>query len=102
MSSFNHRVETLRVENHMSIREFADFADIPWQTANSYCRKDVDARAYNLIKIAEAFNVTTDWLLGLSDTRERFYDDRRVVQEAEAGGDEETDGTDENADGING
>lgn len=99
MSSFNERFNQLMVENHLSVKECAVFVDLPWQTVYSYCQRDIDARAYNLIKIAEAFNVTTDWLLGVSDIRERFYD-RRVVSEEETGRDEETDGADDDADGM--
>lgn len=69
MSVFRERINLLMKENDMSIRTMAEFADMPWQTINSYCTKDVDARAYNLVKIAMAFGVTTDWLLGITDRR---------------------------------
>lgn len=74
MSDFQERFNQLIAENHLSVRKCADIVGIPWQTVHSYMRGKVDARAYNVIMIAEAFNVTTDWLLGVSDVRERFYD----------------------------
>lgn len=72
-ATFRERLETLMADTgYNTVRKFGDTTGIPYTTIYNYLRDDIDARAFNLVIISERFNVSTDWLLGLTDIRERI------------------------------
>lgn len=70
--TFRERLETLMNETgYNTVRKFGNATGIPYTTIYNYLRDDIDARAFNLVLISEKFDVSVDWLLGLTETRER-------------------------------
>lgn len=65
------RLKELRQENSYSQYEIADMIGIAQVTYSHYelCRRSVSIQ--NLVKIAQIYNVSTDYLLGLSDNKNR-------------------------------
>ena len=51
--------------------EFADFLGISRQTVGFYCNGDRVPDALTLIKISQKCGVSADWLLGLSDYKNK-------------------------------
>jgi len=66
MSFFSERVKVLRKERKMTQRQMADALGI---TERSYQRYEAESNPNNetLIKLADYFDVSTDYLLGRSD-----------------------------------
>lgn len=67
MSEFSERIKELRAESGLSAMALgksigvSDMAILRWENGKS------DITSENLKKLAEFFNVTTDYLLGLTD-----------------------------------
>ena len=63
------RLKELRIENNYSQYEIANLIGIAQVTYSTYelCRRSVSIQ--NLVKIAKIYNVSTDYLLGISDDR---------------------------------
>jgi len=70
MSFFSERVKTLRKERSMTQRQVANALGI---TERSYQRYEAENNPNNetLIKLADYFDVSTDYLLGRSDNPKR-------------------------------
>jgi len=70
MASFSDRVKTLRKEKKMTQRQMAEALGI---TERSYQRYEAENNPNNetLIKLADFFDVSTDYLLGRSDNPNR-------------------------------
>ena len=70
MSFFSDRVKELRKTDKMTQRQMADALGI---TERSYQRYEADNNPNNetLIKLADYFDVSTDYLLGRSDNPQR-------------------------------
>jgi len=70
MASFSDRVKTLRKAKKMTQRQMADALGI---TERSYQRYEAENNPNNetLIKLADFFDVSTDYLLGRSDNPRR-------------------------------
>lgn len=73
MSLFNERFRELKDASGLSAKELSSILDIAPSTL-SYYLKDREPNYDMLIKIANHFNVTTDWLIGRSDTRSSVYE----------------------------
>ena len=63
------RLKELRIENNYSQYEIANLLGIAQVTYSNYelCRRSVSIQ--NLVKIAQIYNVSTDYLLGISDDK---------------------------------
>lgn len=77
---FQERFELLRQERSSNNTEFAEFLEMSRQTVGFYLNGDRVPDALNLIKIAEKCNVSTDWLLGLSETRSTDIDVQQICK----------------------
>ncbi len=67
MSSFKERLKELRLEKGLSIKQLAKEIGVS-DVAIGRWEKDLRvANIYELIKLAKFFDVTTDYLLGLTD-----------------------------------
>ena len=66
---FTERVRELQGEKTNT--EFADFLGISRQTVGFYCNGDRVPDALTLIKISQKCGVSADWLLGLSDYKNK-------------------------------
>ena len=68
------------LQGDRSNTEFAEFLGISRQTVGFYCNGDRIPDAMTLKQIAEKCNVSTDWLLGLSDARSTDADIRKICE----------------------
>lgn len=67
---FNDRLKTLRAERGLTQEQAAKAMEIP---GRSYQRLEMDGRKTHydtLIKIADFYDVSVDWLMGRTDKRE--------------------------------
>lgn len=65
------RLKELRQENNYSQYEIADIIGIAQVTYSHYELGRRSVSIQNLVKIAKIYNVSTDYLLGLSDKKDR-------------------------------
>lgn len=73
MSKFNERFKELKEEHGLSAKELSTILNIAPSTL-SYYQKDREPNYDMLIKIADYFKVTTDWLIGRTDNRSSVYE----------------------------
>lgn len=62
------RLNALLMQRGVSVYQFAGHIDTNAQTVYRWLRGDVSPRAELLVAICEAYGVSADWLLGLSDS----------------------------------
>ena len=67
MKIFQDRLIELRKERHFSQREMAKFLNISQPSYIRYENGKAEPSLENLSKIARIFDVSTDYLVGLSD-----------------------------------
>lgn len=67
MKNFNENLKNLLKNNNLSQYEFAKILNNSQQSISRYINGITEPDLFNLIKIAKYFNVSTDYLLGLSD-----------------------------------
>ena len=69
IDTLSKRLKELRQENNYSQKEISELMGIAQVTYSHYelCRRSVSIQ--NLVKIAQIYNVSTDYLLGLSDVK---------------------------------
>ena len=63
------RLKELRIENNYSQQEVADLIDITQVTYSHYELGRRSVSIQNLVKIAQIYNVSTDYLLGINDSK---------------------------------
>ena len=63
------RLKELRIKNNYSQYEIANLIGIAQVTYSNYELGRRSVSIQNLVKIAQIYNVSTDYLLGLSDVR---------------------------------
>ena len=68
--NFSERITALRKEKRMTVQMIADSLEIKQQSASAYTTGKSFPNALNLIKLAELFNVSIDYLVGRSDVPE--------------------------------
>ena len=71
MASFTDRLKELRKEKKLKQTEMAAYLGFNARTYQDYEYGNVIPNALMLTKLADYFSVSVDFLLGLSDTRER-------------------------------
>ena len=81
-TAFRERMILLKDESGITWRTIEERTGLPYSTLQSYMVRDVDPRAYSLIRISMAFGVSVDWLLGL--TEERTINEGRILPEEDA------------------
>lgn len=67
MKKFNERLKELREDNNLTQKMLADKIQIDQRSVSFYEIGKYEPNLETLIKIAVFFNVTTDYLLGLTD-----------------------------------
>ena len=78
-TAFRERMILLKDESGITWRTIEERTGLPYSTLQSYMVRDVDPRAYSLIRISRVFGVSVDWLLGL--TEERTIHEGRILSE---------------------
>lgn len=69
MIKFSERIRELRQEKGIKQREMADILGIKLRSYQNYEGGDRRPDYEGLVALADYFNVTTDYLLGRSDSR---------------------------------
>lgn len=72
------RLRDLRKGRGYSRRELAELLEIGEANIQRYETGDSDATSENVLKIARHFNVSTDYLLGLTNTPASFGNDLSI------------------------
>lgn len=67
MDKFTQRLKELRLENGMTQQQIASLLNIRQQSYTRYENGTGEPSLQTLIKLAEIFSVSTDYLLGISD-----------------------------------
>ena len=67
MNKFTQRLKELRLENGMTQQQVASLLNIRQQSYTRYEYGTGEPSLQTLIKLAEIFAVSTDYLLGISD-----------------------------------
>ena len=75
LETFRNRLEALRKQHSHNIQDFCEYADIRRRTYNSWTLAHENKNSYgynapsieNALKIAKAYNVSLDYMFGLSD-----------------------------------
>ena len=70
MANFSERIKELRTERGLKQREMADICGIKLRSYQGYEYGRHYPEVPGLIQIAKFFDVSTDYLLGLTDKRE--------------------------------
>ena len=64
-----NRLKFLRNERGESLEKISKFLNVTSQTISNYENEKRDMSPYTILKLADYFNVSTDFLLGKSDIR---------------------------------
>jgi len=68
--TFSDNLKKLRKDNRLTQLALSKALNVDVMTVSRYERGEIDPSIIALAKIAEYFNTTTDFLLGLSDERQ--------------------------------
>ncbi len=66
-----HRIRDLREDRDLTQRELGEILNCSQRVYSNYERGDLDIPTDILIKLAKFHNTTTDYILGLTDRREK-------------------------------
>ena len=69
MTKFKERITILWKESGLPIKEYARKIGVPYTTLMGWFTSKIDPRASSVAMVAEATQVSADWLLGLSEKR---------------------------------
>ena len=71
------RIKELRLSRHLTQRELGDIISVTQQNISKYENNVIEVPVDVLIKIAQYFNVTTDYILGITETKRNL--ERQVI-----------------------
>ena len=71
MTIFGKRIKILKEELGLTNRQMSELTGVDKGNFSSWMIEYNMPNSDSVIKICKAFNVSADWLLGLSDRRER-------------------------------
>ena len=74
LALFGKRIELLRTEQGMTKRRFALFVGTSSSVVSWWDKGRNSPSVYMIFQIARAFDVSADWLLGLTDERKKIYE----------------------------
>lgn len=77
--NFVGRISELFHESKLSIKEFSDKVGISRQTMEFYLKGKRSPSAESLMKISKEFEVSTDWLLAITDVKSTSNDIKNAV-----------------------
>ena len=75
------RIRDLREDKDLKQREMGEILNCSQRVYSNYERGDLDIPTDILIKLAKFHNTTTDYLLELTDRKDRFIDFKEDVTE---------------------
>ena len=68
MSTFSNRLRELRTEHNMSMKQLAKLINTTDAAISNWENGVNEPKISYIVSLSKVFNVTTDYLLGLSDT----------------------------------
>lgn len=74
------RIENLRIDNDITIKEISEYLQL---NRDVYARYEKGKRQFPadlIIKLAEYYDCSTDYLLGISDDPEHFKGNRVLIE----------------------
>lgn len=74
------RIKDLRTENGLTLRDLAKQLELSYSSLSKYEREDQQPNIETLIKLADFFNVTVDYLIGYSDIRTKDIEIRTISE----------------------
>lgn len=69
---FFQRLEDLRVDSDKTQKEIAEYLKCQREVYRRYEKGDFEIPTWAVIKLAEYYNTSTDYILGLTDVREPY------------------------------
>lgn len=72
MLKIGERLKNLRMNKKVTQKQIADYLGIAPNNYQNFEYGQINPSYENLIKLADYFNVSTDYLLGRSETKERL------------------------------
>ncbi len=66
---FDKRLKELRIEKQLSQKELADLLSTGQSSISAWERGDREPLAHQLIELAQVFECSVDYLLGISDIK---------------------------------
>lgn len=78
---FDTRLKEARISKGYNMKQFAELLDMPYRTYVKYERNEREPNSEVLVKIADALNVTVDYLLGVKSKHEPLnYKDQYILE----------------------
>lgn len=77
-----NRLKYLRTERGENLEKVAEYLNVSIQTISNYENEKRDMTPDTIIKLAEYFDVSTDYLLGKSDIRNPQNTEQDILNEA--------------------
>lgn len=74
------RIKELRSEMHKSLRDVAAELNISYSSLSKYERGEQQPSYETLMKMADYFDVTTDYMIGYTDIRTKNIEDRTIAE----------------------
>ena len=71
MSTFKERFKELKESRGLTYQQLADFLGLKQRTVQGYSAGTIDPPSSTLLKLADYFNVSTDYLLGREEPKEK-------------------------------
>lgn len=81
-----NRIKKLRLERGETLEKLAKYLNVTIQTISNYENEKRDITPEVIIKLAEYFNVSTDYLLGKTDKKNNTNDVETEIMWALSGG----------------
>lgn len=69
---YYERIENLRIDHDMTQQQIADFLECKREVYRRYEKGIREIPIWALIKLAQYYNCSTDYLLGVSNTKRAF------------------------------
>lgn len=69
MATFSDRLKTLKDENNLTFKQMEEKTGVSKSAIRDWVTHGNYPNSFNLMTIAKVFDVSTDWLLGISDFR---------------------------------
>ena len=81
MKSFRKNVDMYISEKDITLREVAEMADMPFDTLKNFLYKDsADCKLSTAVKLARAFNVSIDELIGAETINEVLISNNYMIK----------------------
>ncbi len=78
MEIINKRIKDLRTDNQKTQQEVADYLKIERKTYLRYEKGEHEIRISTIIELAKYYNVSIDYLLGITDEEKPFIEEKKV------------------------